>query len=413
MAARTAAQAGLKTVLVERKQDVTEIKRLCTQLLRLGSGGFSSDKVPTDKTINQVSLTFETDFKESLLHLANIGTSVRYRGCLRQYHNEAWVSPGGNVVTTLPTDDWTYGYCIDKSALLASLLEDSVKAGCEVRSGNKCSQVISERDNVRCVVSSEAGTTDLVGRRVVIADGAFSPLLENLGFNQGRVGPPPLKFLMYLLDRIDVPFLESRFIKMAVPSIHKGQISLGLWPRAGYQLEISVPIGAPESLPELLDRIMRESPFAPWFKNSKVVNRMACNMALTPNVPDPARGNIMCIGDNAAYAETAIKGALGCGYIAGKAVKMSLEGQDGNKYYNDWWDQAFYSHSPQYRSFGRRAMPTARVLSDSETDTLYKWLSDKNIHGMVNDVVPDRLPELRAELPGIAAKLAMPVAARG
>jgi len=84
MAARTAAQAGLKTVLVERKQDVTEIKRLCTQLLRLGSGGFSSDKVPTDKTINQVSLTFETDFKESLLHLANIGTSVRYRGCLRQ-----------------------------------------------------------------------------------------------------------------------------------------------------------------------------------------------------------------------------------------------------------------------------------------------------------------------------------------
>jgi len=412
MAARTASREGLKVILVERKQNIPEIKRLCSMLMRLGPGGFSSDHVPKDKVINQVRVTFESDLGEHIIHLKNLNVTIPYHGGLRTYHNEVWISPSGYSYGTLPTNDDTYGYCIDKEALLAGLLNECIEAGCEVRAGTKCTDVIEEPDGVKCSLATGNTTSEVLAHRAVIADGAFSPLLEKLGFNEGRTGPPPLKFLGYALDRIDAPYPESRFLKLAIPSIHKGQVSVGLWPHDTYQIQISVPIGSPENLTDLMDRIMHRSPFASWFKHSKIVSKLACNMALLPNVEKPARGRIICVGDNAAYAETAIKGALGCGYVAGKAIKKSLEGGDGNAMYNDYWDHAFYAHSAEYRAFGRRTLPPARMLDDKETDTLYKWIIDNHLHGMLQDVVADNLERLKADLPQIAAKIVVPTAPR-
>ena len=128
-------------------------------------------------------------------------------------------------------------------------------------------------------------------------------------------------------------------------------------------------------------------------------------MSLIPAIWEPARGKIICCGDNAAFAETAIKGALGCGYSAAKASKKSLEGDDGNKYYNNFWQHAFYFHSKQYLSFSKEIYPVARVLDDGEIDTLYKWLHDNSMYGLPGDVLSDNMDRLKKELPEIAEKL--------
>ena len=61
MAARTAARDGLKVVLLEKRKNITTVRRYCSQLLRIGTGGFSSDKKPTDVDIQSISVTFEVD----------------------------------------------------------------------------------------------------------------------------------------------------------------------------------------------------------------------------------------------------------------------------------------------------------------------------------------------------------------
>ena len=59
-AARTAARDGLKVVVLERRKNISTVRRYCSQMMRTGSGGFSSDKRPTDREITCAYVTFET-----------------------------------------------------------------------------------------------------------------------------------------------------------------------------------------------------------------------------------------------------------------------------------------------------------------------------------------------------------------
>jgi len=89
---------------------------------------------------------------------------------------------------------------------------------------------------------------------------------------------------------------------------------------------------------------------------------------------------------------------------------MALDGQDGNDYYNKYWELAFPSHSMQYRGMTRRNLSPAAMLSDSQMDTLYQWIADHDFHALINDVVGSNLELLEAELPEIHARVKIPVA---
>jgi flavin-dependent dehydrogenase len=259
---------------------------------------------------------------------------------------------------------------------------------------------------VRVKVLSSAGEEILEASQAIVADGAFSALVEKLGFSEGRpAGAPQLKFLAFILDGISSPYPEPRHVSFCMPSLHKGMVNLSHWPPGRYQLSCSTSIASQTNLVEVLQKIMADSPFKQWFRGSKVVERQACNMELRPQVTDTARGSVICLGDNTAYAETAMKGALGLGYVAAKASKMAIGGGDGNSYHNDYWQHSYNSFSPQYRALGKMVNPVARMLEDREVDILYKWIGQNGLYGMTNDVLVDNRKKFEAELPEIAAKL--------
>lgn len=408
MAARTAARDGLKVMVLEKRKNISSVRRYCSQLIRVGSGGFSSDRKPTDRDIRSISVAFTIDDNHAVLHLKNLAedVTVTYRGMLGPYHNETWVSPSGYSFNSRKSHAHIYGFQIDKEALLAGLVDECTEAGCEVRSGIQCSDIDDAQDMVTVRARSDTTAETLRAQRVVLADGAFSSLVEKLGFNENRPeGGPRLKFLTYILDCIESPFPESRYLQLCAPSVYPGQINLGLWTNGAFHLGIGAPVFTGMNLPATLDGVMKDSPFAPWFTRSKIIDRLGCNMALRPAIWEPARGRVICCGDNAAFAETAIKGALACGYSGAKATKMSLQGGDGNKQYNHFWQHAFYFHSKQYLSFSKEVFPVARVLDDVEVDALYRWLRDNRLWGLPGDVLSANLARLREELPALAEKL--------
>lgn len=408
MAARTATRDGLKVLLVEKRKKISQVRRYCSQLIRVGQGGFSSDKRPTDREIKSTFVTFEIDYGHCVIHLKNLeeDVSLDYRGMLGTYHNETLVSPSGYSFNTKESNEHIYGFQIDKGSMLTGLLDECIQAGCEVRSNTQCMDIDDTPQGVSIKVKSGSTNDTLQAGRIILADGAFSSLVEKLGFNEGRAeGGPTLKFLTYILDRVDIPFPESRYLQLCAPSVHPGQINLGLWTHSAFHLGVSAPIFTRIKLPDLLEHVMKDSPFAPWFASSKVIDKLGCNMALRPAIWEPARGNVICCGDNAAFAETGIKGALGCGYSGAKTSKTALEGGDGNNHYNDLWQHAFYFHSKQYLSFGKGIYPVARVLTDSEVDTLYKWMQDNNLCGLPGDVLSDNMDRLKKDMPEIAEKM--------
>ncbi len=409
MAARTAAREGLKVLLVERRKQISRVRRYCSQMIRVGSGGFSSRKIPTDMAIRSIFVTFDIDYRKCVLRLQHVDddVAVSYRGMLAPYCNETWVSPSGCHFNTEESDGHIYGFQIDKGALLAGLAEECEQAGCAVQCDAVCCDIAESSKAVTLMLKGARGSASITAERVILADGAFSSLVQRMGFNRDRSeGGPRLKFLTYILDRVESPFSPDHYMQLCAPSVFPGLINLGLWTNRTFHLGIAAPLFTQMDLPGILNRVMTASPFASWFRSSQVIDRLGCTMSLRPAIWEPAGGRIICCGDSAAFAETSIKGALGCGYKAAGASKTALEGGDGNGEYNRFWQQAFYFHSRQYLGFSKETYPVARVLADDEVDTLYGWLRDNNLHGLPGDVLSDNLNRLREELPAIAGKIA-------
>jgi flavin-dependent dehydrogenase len=377
-------------------------------MIRVGTGGFSSRKTPTDMVIRSIYVTFDIDYSSCVFRLKNLDDEIAltYRGMLAPYCNETWVSPSGCHFNTEATDNHIYGFQIDKGVLLSGIEQECRESGCSVRCATTCGDIAESARAVTLALQGPHGAETISAERVILADGAFSSLAERMGFNRDRPdGGPRLKFLTYILDRVESPFSPDHYMQLCAPSRFPGQINLGLWMNRSFHLGIAAPLFTHMDLAEVLDRVMQDSPFAPWFKASKVIDRLGCTMSLRPAIWEPARGRVICCGDSAAFAETAIKGALGCGYKAARASKTALEGGDGNRQYNGFWQQAFYFHSRHYLSFSKEIYPVARVLTDGEVDILYQWLHDNNLCGLPGDLLSDNRNRLRAELPSIAEKI--------
>ncbi|MFQ5634609.1 MAG: FAD-dependent monooxygenase [Gammaproteobacteria bacterium] len=409
MAARQAARSGLDVLLVEKRKEAGMVTRFCSRLLRLGEGGFSSDKQVTDIDMNRATCTIEVGAPgEHVIHMHGLpkDASFSYAGELDPCFNETWVAPSGASFDRDPNSRTIDGFVIDKEAMLGGLLEDAVEAGCRIRAATKCLEIEDTDDEVRLRVKSGAGEETLLARRVILADGSFSSLMEQLGFNQGRPGGPGrLRFMSFILDRCDSPFSEMRRLRCTQPSVHKGYFHIGPWPPGLWEISCSAPVASTVRLPQVLQKFLTESAFAPMFAGADIVDRQGCSMDLRPPVRDAARGRVICIGDNAAYAETAIKGAFGCGYKAAAATASSLDGKDGNDEYNRYWTHAFNFFSPQYNRRSVRLPPIPSVLNDDETNALFGWLAERGICGMPSDILPDNRERLTADLPGITAKI--------
>lgn len=407
MAARTAARAGLKVLLVEKNKKILA-RRLCSRLLRLGSGGFGTDKVPTDIESRGVTVSIEIDKSHSIIRPKTLpaDAEIEYRGTWGPAFNETWLSPSGYRLSRDPDDFHISGFVVDKDMLLQGLADEAVDAGCKLRIGTKCVAIEDGPNGVSAKLKSGKAVETVHADRAIVADGSFSPLIEQLGFNEGRPKSRiRLKFLSLILDGLKAHVLDRHRLKFCIPSMHSSYITLGQWPPGKFQFGASTTAGSSIHLPDILNTLMTDSPFADWFVGAKVVTRLGCNMDLRPPVREPARGNVICVGDNAAFAEVAIKGAIGFGYMAANATKTALEGGDGNDAYNDYWLHAVNYFSPDYRRNTKRIKKLPVVLSDSESDSLFKWVQDNNIYGVPDDCLSAKREQLEAELPDIANKI--------
>lgn len=406
MAARTAARDGLKVLLVEKHKQVSA-RRLCTRLLRLGRGGFGTDKIPPD--INRrITISIEIDKDVSIIRPKNLprDAEIHYSGTWGPCFNDTWLSPSGHRLSRDADDLAITGFVIDKDLLLQEIVAEACAAGCELRTNTRCTAMTDAPAGVTATLKSGPKSETVRARRAIVADGSFSPLLEQLGFNEGRrEAKMRLKFLTLVLDRVEAPILDRHRLKFALPSVHSGFLTLGQWPPGMFQLGASTVAGSSVHLPAVLEKLMTDSPYAAWFRDTEVVQRIGCNMDLRPPVHEPAKGNVICVGDNAAYAEAAIKGALGMGYNAAKATQASLSGDDGNVTYNDFWHHAVNYFSPEYRKNTKLIKPLPRVLNDGEVDTLLDWTERHGIWGVPDDCLSAHREELEADLPDIAAKV--------
>jgi len=355
MAAKTAAEDGLKVLLVERKNDIAKINRSCLQICYL-------EWVCPDGYLETVKA--ELSQGKARLLFPGPGFSIDYTGPLKFYRNVIWISPSGYQVYTMK--DENFGFFYDKEAFTAGLLAEAEKAGVEVWAGTAGMAAENTKDGVKVLVQGKSGEQTVEARTAIAADGIASKIVESLGLNRGRkVFIPRYQGVAYDVEGVepDFPGHETSVL------MFKGE--------GGFTLALAK--GNANHVSGSYEEAAKSPRFAPWFRNARVVKEYAVSVPVLTPVREPVAGNVVIAGDAGSPAEVWIQGAVTSGYQAVKAIEKELNGQKGYPEYINWWQRAFYFNDP---NFFRRVVLGHGLLqtwTDDELDYVCKFFQGQKV----------------------------------
>ncbi|MEE8618948.1 MAG: NAD(P)/FAD-dependent oxidoreductase [Dehalococcoidales bacterium] len=395
MAAKTAAEDGLKVVLVERKRDPTEIRRYCGQVFYIRKLSASKAGLHGDGYIDPVAIELGPD--KTRFHFPVPGFSLDYKGPLKPYYN--WIEVSPSKYTIYKRRDAIWGFFYQKEAFLAGLLSSAQKAGAEIRPETIGMGAENTPDGVKVRVRGKLGEETLEASRAIAADGIRSAIAESVGFNKKRqvLGSPRQRrggMVCYEMEGIETGLPPFSWVKPCIPSINR-YLSVGIGQLAGDKNRMS------SASEEDLQKFMKHPNFAPWFRHARLVKKVATaggGVGMRTPIKEPVEGNVVVVGDAGAPAETWIQGAVASAYMAVKAIKKELSGQKGYPEYIDWWQKAFYFHNPDYFRMAFKWMAMSSTFTcDEDVDYAYKLLQDKD--GVPAVIIAQNLELFKEERP--------------
>jgi len=409
MAAKTAAEDGLKVVLTERKKNITEVNRACSRIFYTRKltpvvGGESEiGETNRDGYIEPVSV--ECLEEKTRFNFLKLGLSIDYTGPLRPYLNWIDISPSGYQIPRYKLNDRPWGFYYHKQTFLNGLLASVEKAGVEVRPETIGLGAENTSDGVRVRVRGKTGEQTLEARAAIAADGRESKIAESLGLNQKRqvLSSQRLSYVQYVMEGVETGLPDSSCLSWSIPSITSGFIAMMMSAENRHMVG-TLTVGD-ESPVTVLDKFINAPKYAPMFRHAQVVKKEAMTVStLRTPIREPVAGNVVIIGDAGAITETWIQGAVACAHQAVKAIEKELNGQKGYPEYTDWWQQAFAFNTPDYLKLVVAVFPLNRFCSDEEIDYIFSLFQGKI--GIVQILLAKNLELIKAERPELYEKLA-------
>jgi flavin-dependent dehydrogenase len=270
---------------------------------------------------------------------------------------------------------------LDKEVLLGGLLSEVEHLGVTVMNGSMAKRIENTENGVKVVATKEGQSLLVKGSKGIVADGVNSRIVENIGLNKERkVLGSRAVFLEYVMEGVDNPFPN------AVLNFHGEKISkfgpVFLWPNSKGLPRIMAMTRLPEYPAKVIDYFIHDSQYASWFKHAQIIGKTGGSLLSRSALSEPREGNILIIGDAAAFIEVENQGAMMCGFQAGNAVYEELDGSDGFKRYIEWWKHSFEFNHPELLK-AMAALPALEVggFSDEDIDYLFSLVDGEEIMG--------------------------------
>lgn len=399
MAAKTAAEDGLKVALIERKRDPTEIKRLCGQFTNVSMINMGGKlKYGYTKPIR-----LEVGTHGNRIHFEEFGISIDYEGPLRPYLNYIYISPSGNPVYR--EKNRLFGFFTDKELLIGGLMKQGEKAGVEIMPETVAVGAENIQGGVKVRVRRKSEEESLEAKRVIAADGTESAIVESVGLNQGRqeLTKRKISLVGYVVEGVETEYRLNSWVCFTIPSLNP-HTSFNMSMLSDDSNKIAAYAVEERSAEENLKAFMKASSFSSWFRRARIVKKVGVGgmTARTP-IMEPVAGNVLAIGDAACLIEVTNPGAIACGYMGAKATLKEMQGENGYKEYVAWWQKSFDTNDPNYLKGAGRGFAINAVCSDEEVDYLYKLVG--NQIGVPGILVAENLEQVRGERPELYQKL--------
>ena len=401
ISAKVAAEAGLEVALLERKMDITVIRRCCTACLGL-----------KDEFMGDIQ---HFDDKTRRLILPRSGFSVKYDGPYRNVYGFHLASPFGTRVrlgdvkkgAAIGTDA-RVAVAVDKGLFIKGIVDECTANGVKTYFNTNVIDVWNEPD---CVVVSDSKGNQYRGKFVLAADGVNSRLMRRLGLNQGRKWLGTYKDRAWDFEGVAFEEMEALIFCMG------WKCSISLAPHideklyhvaaASYDWRVDLEAGMQE--------FMQSKTFSPWFKNAREGgHRTSCVSNIYSTIPMPFKNNVIIAGDAAWMQECAIGGALMMGWKAGNAVTLAIKQNQINKEgvsdYINWYAKDLIG---RYGTGGGSGLDFNDYFTAEDMDYLASIIEKPlratldfyTVYRGIGKAYLDQFPRIQDERPDIMEKL--------
>jgi len=409
-AAKFAAENGLSVAILERKDTIHEVLRMCGMMLVTLSGNYMGERLIYNE-------------EQKLITFPHHGFSVKYDGPSQDFYSWEIYSPGGEKIkfgdyaTNIKKGKAGRATAVyDKGAFLLGLAEECQKLGVKIFTG---ANVVDVRKSGDWVTVYTAEGLSVKAPFAIAADGRISRTARVLGMNKNRGFYGTVASWAYEMTNLDLPSpyaLIQPLVQSGDPPM-LGFIIPRAWKHNGEDLWLVMvsDTNPPNDHEALCEYFIQKSRFAPWFKNAKRIRKLGVCGNMYGPIVRPFKDNVIFAGDAGWCQEAEMSGAVMCGWKAGNTVSFALQeglyNEEGVQPYLDWW-QKYHLDTLDYTIFLKNlAMPI--LCTDSEIDyifskikeTLPTLLDPYEVPKHMGSAMARAIPAIQAERPELLKKL--------
>ena|GEM_PF-1548863 len=362
-----AAEKGLKVLLVEKKSNPAEAVRT--------TGNAFRNRSP----INGEMVSVSKKDGAAVIHFHTSNFDVPYSGRLIDAYDRYSFSNSGYCMRT-SRSACPQQYFYDMSVLQEGLLNKALGAGADILAGCLAVGAENEKNRVRLQIKRHGTQSVFSASRLIAADGLNSRLAECMGLNEQR--PVMLRgpVLEMVYQGVEFPYPPG-FAFILGSDMKGGDGFMFVYPHAAAENACAVMVNCRFPAAKCLDRIKHfttKSKFASWFAHARHIHSTAAMVTVRPPMKKPVIGNVLFIGDAAAYGETLVAGAMFCGFHAADAVCRELAGDNGFEWYCDLWAANFdFVGNPQKQKDYTKILRLYGSLPDADLDFLFRLSQER------------------------------------
>lgn len=355
-------QKGLTTLVVEKKNRISENKRANTCLLHIAPD------------LYRENISLRRMPEESRLVFQENGFSLRYTGEQFDYYDSYMISPSGYKIH-YQGENRPLGTTFDMDTILADLLREASDLGAGIMTSALVVGGENHSNGAKVKVKKGGKTFFVEGRKILVCEGLSSRVVESFGLNKKRKWLGKAPFLQYTMEGVDCPLEPG-------PIAIKGSRRLIMAPDATgknrWGLITSSPLPA-KGCKANMEFFLKESIISSWFRKAYPVRKLGTTVEIFTPLLEPYEGHFLIVGESAGCAETQVHGAMLCGWWAGDAVYEELSGGDGFKNYQKKWVESFHWCQEKWQHALVKHSLIYPYFNDDELDYLFSLLDGQTI----------------------------------
>lgn len=253
--------------------------------------------------------------------------------------------------------------------------------GAEFQTGTLIRSVRQTEKQVELRVRTDGKDRTLFCKKLIASDGLNSRIAKSLNVNKERTFFMKGPTIEYEMAGVETPYDRGDMFFFGAKNFGGLPGNLIMVPSPQdpntYRLE-TISVMPASMATDIIEYFTTKSPFAFWFTHAEIIDISGVILEFYSPMIRPYQGNVLFVGDSAAYGECLYQGATMAGFQGALSTEMELKGQKGFEQYTRWWADHFeWINNPKRMADYSKRLAFPKFFTVKELDFLFD-LSEKN-----------------------------------